>query len=170
MIVGVFFNLTAHHVRMLDCVCHSHLPPPCLSKAELLTQCTEPLFMDPLWSLCRSRSLGLMLSVNEVAHIVPGAKKGRHGPRTALEGSSSSSPAAALAFLPPCNRKPASHAYFQLCLRFLGQRRKGEGCTGRHCQEVACPFTVISANAVLSYLHQIYGCFVVVVIWQQLLK
>lgn len=111
---------------MFNCVCHSHLPPPCLSKAEFLTQSTPSLFMVQLWSHRRSRSLSLMLSVNEVACIVPGAMKGRRGLRTELEGFSSSS-AATLAFLPPCNRKPRSHAQFQLRLRFLGQRRKGGG-------------------------------------------
>lgn len=65
---------------MFKCVCHSHWPPPCLSKAELPTQSTLSLFMVPLWSHCRSRSLSLMLSVNEVACIVPGAMKRRHGP------------------------------------------------------------------------------------------
>lgn len=88
-----------------------------------------------------------MLSVNEAACIVPGAMKRRHGLQTELlEGSSSS--AAALAFLPPCNRKRRSHARVQL----PGSEEKGgEGCTGRHSQEVACLFTVISASAALSY-------------------
>lgn len=58
-----------------------------------------------------------------------GATKRRLALHIELEGSSSS--AAALSFLLPCNRKLRSHAHFQLRLRFLGQRRKG----GRGAQE-----------------------------------
>lgn len=63
-----------------------------------------------------------------------------------------------LFFLPPCNRQLRSHAYAS------GVRgEKGVGCTGRLCQEVACPFTVIVTFCALLffYLPQISGSFVV---------
>lgn len=139
-------------MRMLNCVCHSHLPPRCLAKAELPTQSSSFLSMVQLWSPCGSRSLSLMLSVNEAACIVPGVMRRHHDLHAELEGSSSS--AAVLACLAPCNRELRSHAHFQR--RFASWvREEGEGCTGRHCQEVACPFTVISASVELTHLHQI---------------
>ena len=127
------------------------------------------LFTVSLWSHCRSRSLSLMLSVNEAACIVPADMKRRHDLHTMR--FSSSAAAITLLFLFFQNQKLRSYAHFHL-MHFLGQRRRwggGGACTGRHCQEVACPFNVISASgAVLSYLHHIFDGFVVV-IWQQLL-
>ncbi len=142
--------------------------PPCLSRAEPSTQSSSFLFMVPLWSPCRSRSLSLMLSVNEAARIVPGVIKRRHGVHAELEGSSSSA-ATVLAFLPPCNRKLRSHAQFRLGFTSWVRGEEGEGNTGRHCQEVACPFTVISASVVLSVLQQVSHCFVMIEIWWQFL-
>ena len=130
---------------MFNCVYHSHLPPPCLSK--LRTQSSPFLFIAPLWSQCRSRSLSLMLSVNEAAlHC---ATKRRHGLQTA--------PEALFFFCFFCSRalpfyRPVTeNSRPTLAFDFLGQRRKEGGCTGRHCQEVACLFTVISASAARSY-------------------
>lgn len=93
-----------------------------------------------------------MLSVNEVTCIVPGATTRRRGLPTELKGSSST----ALAFF--CYRPVTLNSGPTLIFIFLGQRRKGEGCTGRHCQEVACPFTVISARSVRSnsLIHPAY--------------
>lgn len=156
----------AHHVRMFNYVYHSHLPPPCLSKAELLTQSSPFLFMVPLWSHCRSRSLILMLSVNEAACIVHGVMKRRHDLHTVLEGFFFLCTRARL-FYRPVTENSGHTLTFNSCASWVRGER-GDGCTGRRSQEVACPFTVISASAALSYLHQISDCFVVV-IWQQLL-
>lgn len=114
-------------MRMLNCVCRSHLPPPCLSKAD--TKLPIPFFSRPHFEAIEEvGQFSLMLSVNEAACIVPGVMKRRRGLHAEPEDSSSSSAAAAaLAFLPPCDSKHRSHAHFQLRLRFLGQRRKGGG-------------------------------------------
>lgn len=153
---------------MFNYVYHSHLPPPCLSKAELLTQSSPFLFMVPLWSHCRSRSLILMLSVNEAACIVHGVMKRRHDLHTVLEGFFFLCTRARL-FCRPVTENSGHTLTFNSCACASWVRgERGDGCTGRRSQEVACPFTVISASAVLSYLHQISDCFVVV-IWQQLL-
>lgn len=139
---------------MFNCVYDSRLPPPCLSKAELPTQSSPFPFMVPLWSHCRSRSLSLMLSVNEVACIVPAAMMRRHG---LYASSSSTAAAAALAFFTTekYDRK-LIFIFNSVCASWVRReekRREGAGgwFTGRLCQEVALAFTVISANAMLCF-------------------
>ena len=148
-------------------VSFSFAPPPCLSTYEL-TQSSPLLFMVPLWSHCRSRSLSLMLSVNEVVCNVPGSRgESDIGLHTELEGSSSSSSSpsfsssATLTFLTAPVTEDSGPTLIFIFNFFLNstcaswvRREKGEGCTGRHWQEVASPFTVISASAVLSCLPQ----------------
>ena len=72
----------------------------------------------PLWSHCRSRSLSLMLSVNEGACIVPGAmKRGTWCPHWAA-GLFFSGLAFFIFFTKPCNPVRSGS---------LGQRREGRG-------------------------------------------
>lgn len=85
---------------------------------------TSFFFTVPLWRHCRSRSLILMLSVNEEAVIVRGVMKRRPDLRLA-RGLFSSSAAALTSFY-----RPETESSGRTCLRFLGQRRRG-GAAGR---------------------------------------
>lgn len=136
-------KLVSNHLRISEyssliyvwCVCmfcYSRLPSPCFSEAEPLTQSSLFLFTVPLWSHCRSRSVSLMLSVNEVACIVPGATKGRHALHTELQRSSS---AAVLASLPPCNGTQVPRSFSTSTSWVRGERGRGaqEGTVRKWC-------------------------------------
>lgn len=102
-----------------------------------------------------------MLSVNEEAVIVRGVTKRRPDLHAELEASFPLLQLHSHLFTALKQIAQVAHAYASW-VRGEGGGQRG-GCTGRRSQEVACPFTVISASAALFYLHQISGCFVVVI-------
>lgn len=139
--------------------------PPRSSWTELNTQGSLLHLHAPSLKPPRSRSLLPMFCVNEEAVIVRGES---------WRGDVISTPRWRPLFL-LCSASFHRPETENSRLHFLGQRSEvgggGWGVTGAQEDTVRkwlVLFTVISASAALFYLHQISGCFVVVM-WQQLL-
>lgn len=88
---------------------YSHFSLLCLPPVEPMTQSFPVLFKVPLWSRCRNRSVGLMLSDREVSCIVPGVKERQH----VFTPHRCSALLLQSVFIPP--RQIRSHANVQPC-------------------------------------------------------